>query len=208
MECLWFNIWAATRLVIKFLAHSQPSSNLTKMISLSLAFSMTEERSQVSMITASPKVTSFALLCFVFRLNACKDFFSVLKYLSIQIFSGNFLGVAVFSLMWPWCNQVKSKNLHQPILRGSFSGYIPCGFGIKSICYRGRMAGFKCQLCLSLDLQFWTKLKESPKLKTSVSVSLFVLVWPKTVFESFPQVIKENPKQNIFLANLKKWWLI
>ena len=60
------------------------------MISLSLAFSMTEERSQVSMITASPKVTSFALLCFVFRLNACKVFFSVLKYLSIQIFSGFF----------------------------------------------------------------------------------------------------------------------
>ena len=106
MECLWLNIWAATRLVIKFLAHSQPSSNLTKMLSLSLAFSMTEERSQVSLITAPPKESSFVLLCFVFRLNACKVFFSVLKYLSIQIFSGNFLGVAVFSLMWLRCNQV------------------------------------------------------------------------------------------------------
>lgn len=73
---------------------------------------MTEERSQVSLITAPPKVTSFVLFCFVFRLNACKVFFSVLKYLSIQIFSGNFLSVAVSSLMWPRCNQVKSKNLH------------------------------------------------------------------------------------------------
>lgn len=47
--------------------------------------------------------------------------FSVLKYLSIQIFSGNFLGVAV-SLMWPRYNQVKSKNLH---FEGFFLYHIP-----------------------------------------------------------------------------------